>query len=84
MGTVQPVQVKIYDYYKPDASYFHNRELKQVFCHFSKTCDFSNISCCLELLFAQNNCNVVLESFSTCFWHFKFYPQSNDFAKAIA
>ena len=33
--------------------------------------------------FAQNNSNVVVELFLTCFWHFKFLFQSDHFAKAI-
>ena len=34
--------------------------------------------------FAQNNCNVLLESFFTCFLEFYFLTQTEHFAKAIA
>ena len=40
------------------------------FCHFSKSCHFSNIRRFFEPFSAQNNFNVFLESFLLRFWHF--------------
>ena len=40
------------------------------FCQFSNWCHLSNIRCFLELFFAQNNCNVLVESFFACFGNF--------------
>ena len=40
------------------------------FCHFSKSCHFSNIRRFFEPFSAQNNFNVFLESILLRFWHF--------------
>ena len=54
------------------------------FWQFSKWSHFWNISCFLEPFFAQNNCNVLQKRFKHVFLHFKFWTQSDDFAKSIA
>ena len=38
----------------------------------------------MELFFALNNFNMVLDFFFGCFWEFYFLSESDDFAKAIA
>ena len=37
-----------------------------------------------ERFFAQNNCNVTVEGFFSCFWHFLIFTQADHFAKTIA
>ena len=54
------------------------------FCRFSKSCHFANISCFLKPFFAQNNLNVLVESFFTRFFEFSFLTESEHFAKATA
>ena len=54
------------------------------FWPFSKPCHISNIRYFLKLFFAQNNYNVLLESFFTPFLEFQFLTQTEHFAKAIA
>ena len=49
-----------------------------------KSSDFSNLTCFFERFFAHNSCNVLVESFLGCFWHFKFLTDTTHFAKAIA
>ena len=56
-------------------------------CHFwpfSKCSHFANISCFLELFFAQNNSNVFIETVLECFRQFYFLTQTEYFAWAIA
>ena len=52
------------------------------FIRFSKPSRFSNIWCCLERFFAQDNCNILKEWFFARFWHFFFNHVA--FAWAIA
>ena len=40
--------------------------------------------CFFEQFFAQNNSNVLVQWFFACFWHFKFFTQTDHFAKTIA
>ena len=47
----------------------------------SKTSHFSNIWCFFERLSAQNNCEVLVESFFACFQHFYFLSQTDHFSK---
>ena len=54
------------------------------FWRFWKTCQFSNIRCFLKGFYAQNNPNVLPESFLTGFLEFQFLTQTEHFAKAIA
>ena len=54
------------------------------FWRVSKSCHFANISCFLKPFFAQNNLNVLVESFFTRFSKIYFLTQSEHFAKAIA
>ena len=49
---------------------------------FSKLSYFSNIWCFLKWLFAENNYNVIKESFFTCFSQFYFLTQTDHFVKA--
>ena len=51
---------------------------------FSKCSYFSNTSCFLERFFAQNNSNMFVETFFTCFKQFYFLTQTEEFAWAIA
>ena len=51
---------------------FQNRLISRIFGFF------------FERFFAQNNSNVLVESFFACFWHFCFLTQSDHFARAIA
>ena len=51
---------------------------------FSKWSYFSNISCFLEPFFEENNSNVFVETFLTCFRQFYFLTQTENFAWAIA
>ena len=51
---------------------------------FSKWSHFSNIWCFFKRFFAQNNSNVLVESFFALFWPFEFLSQTDHFAKSIA
>ena len=50
---------------------------------FSKSSHFSNICCFLRRFFAQNNSNVIKESFLVCFSEFQILTQTDHFANAI-
>ena len=54
------------------------------FWPFSKTCHFSNIRCFLKPFFAQNNSNVLLESFFHMFFRILIFDPNWAFCKAIA
>ena len=49
---------------------------------FSKSSHFSNIWCFLKQFFAQNNSNVIKDSFFACFCEFFFLTQTDHFARA--
>ena len=51
---------------------------------FSKSSHSSNIWCFLKRYFAQNNSNVIKESFFACFCESQFLTQTDHFAKAVA
>ena len=50
------------------------------FCHFSKSCHYSNIKRFFKPFFAQNICKVSRESFKHVFGTFKFSPRIDHFA----
>ena len=54
------------------------------FSQYSKWSHFSNIRGFFQRFFAQNQYNVLIDSFLICFWQFHILTQSDDFAKAIA
>ena len=54
------------------------------FWQFSKCSQFSNISCFLEPIFAQNNCNKLQKCFQHVFMHFYFLTQSEKKSIAFA
>ena len=54
------------------------------FCQFSKSCHFCNIRWFLKYFFAQNDSNVLLQSFFRRFIELSFLNQFEHFAKAIA
>ena len=51
---------------------------------FLKWSHFSNIWCFFQRFFAQNNSNLLVESFLVPFWPFEFLSQADHFAKSIA
>ena len=51
---------------------------------FLKWSHFSNIWCFFQRFFAQNNSNLLVESFLVRFWPFEFLSQADHFAKSIA
>ena len=67
-------------------------DLNWPFCKVYSLCKmvhFQNAIICrifgfFERLFAQNNSNVLVESFFACFWPFQFMTQTESFAKSIA
>ena len=54
------------------------------FSQFSKSCHICSIRCFLKPSFAQNDSNVLLQSFFTRFRELSFFNQVEHFVKAIA
>ena len=54
------------------------------FCQFSKSCHFCNIRCFLKPFFAQNDSNVLLQSFFKRFIELSFLNQFEHFVNAIS